>query len=128
MNIEDMIMNGATPEEVSAELQKVYMEKQRQEAALRAKETAPVNKSKEELKREGRAYAINALLAYIEAFDLLPEGVDYDEEDIAQLEVMLIKLEDMIPLYVKLAELQKDMDKTLGLDDIDPSTYFKGLF
>ena len=71
---------------------------------------------KEELKREARAYAINALICYSQAFDLLNEGEEWDEEDIAKAEDMLKKIEDMIPLYIKLAQMQDDMDGMFGLE------------
>ena len=110
MNIEEMIYNGASEEEINAALNKIKAEKARQEEALRAKN------SKEELKQEAREYAINALVSYSYAFDLLPEGEDFDQEDIEKMEEMLKKIEDMIPLYVKLAQMQDDMDGMFGLD------------
>jgi hypothetical protein len=45
----------------------------------------------------------------------LDEGETWDDEDIAQAEEMLKKIEDMIPLYIKLAQMQDDMDGMLGL-------------
>lgn len=73
---------------------------------------------KEELKREARARAcaINALICYSQAFDLLAEGEEWDEEDITKAEEMLKKLEDMIPLYMQLSKMQCDMDDILGLE------------
>lgn len=74
--------------------------------------------TKEQLKAEGRAYAINALVCYSEAFDLLNDGEAWDDEDIARLEQALIKLEDMIPVYIKLAKMQGEMDKLFGDGDL----------
>ena len=71
---------------------------------------------KEELKREARAYAINALICYSHAFDLLDANAEWNDEDIARAEDMLKKIEDMIPLYIKLAQMQDDMDDMFGLD------------
>lgn len=74
--------------------------------------------AKEQFKAEGRAYAINALIAYSYAFDLMDEDEDFKQEDIDKLEKMLKKIEDMIPLYIKMIELQDKFDNDL----------FRGLF
>ena len=113
MNIEDMIMNGASDEEVLAALNAVKAEKKRQEDALRAQldKEQVVKAEKEALKTEGRAYAINAIICYSKAFDLLDEGDDWDEEDVAKAEQMLLRIEEMIPLYAKMMELQNKMDE-----------------
>lgn len=117
MNIEEMIFNGASEEEIQKALSQIKAEKARQEAALRASQK--IQDKKEALKAEGRAHAINALIAYSEAFDLLSEGETWDEEDIAKAEDMLKKLEEMIPLYIQLGRLQGEMDKKFGIDDLD---------
>jgi len=125
MNIEDMIYNGASEEEVAAALNAIYDEKRKQEEALRAKEQAQKeSKEKEALKAEGRAYLINALIAYSEAFDLLDEGETWDEEDVAKAEEAIKKFEEMVPMYIKLAEMQEELRR----GDIDPDSFFKGLF
>lgn len=125
MNIEDMIYNGASEEEIAAALRAIYDEKRKQEEALRAKEQAQKeSKEKEALKAEGRAYLINALIAYSKAFDLLEEGETWDEEDVAKAEEAIKKLEEMVPMYIKLAEMQNE----LRMGDIDPDSFFKGLF
>ena len=129
MNIEDMIYNGASEEEIAEALRAIYDEKRKQEEALRAKEQVQEeSKEKEALKAEGRAYLINALIAYVEAFGLLEEGETWDEEDIAKVEEAIKKIEEMVPMYIKLAEMQSDLDKKLGIDDIDPDSFFRGLF
>lgn len=117
MNIEEMIFNGASEEEIQKALNQIKAEKARQEAALRASQK--IQDKKEALKAEGRAYAINALIAYSEAFDLLSEGETWDEEDITKAEDMLKKLEEMIPLYIQLGRLQGEMDKKFGIEDLD---------
>ena len=124
MNIEEMIMNGASEEEINEALNQIKAEKARQEAA---KTKAQKNNSKEELKIEGRAHLINALICYSQAFDLLEEDETWEQEGVDKLEELIIKVEDMVPLYIKLAKLQGDLDKHFGLDDIDPGI-FKGLF
>lgn len=112
MNIEDMIMNGASDKEINEALNQIKAEKARQEAALRQSKIA--ENKKEELKAEARAHTINALLAYIDAFDLLPEGEVMEDEDVAELEHLLIKLEDMIPVYFKLFKMQEDLEEGFG--------------
>lgn len=134
MSIEDMIKNGASPEEINAAMQEIYLEKEREDKARAEKEQkaflkrlaeqeqamtrAEEDARKEELKREARACIINALLAYLEAFDLLPEGEEMDEDDIKDLEQMIIKAEDMIPLYYKIAKLQDEINE-IGKNDED---------
>ena len=89
--------------------------------ALRAREAeSKKNKAsaKEKLKAEARAHAINAMIAYAEAFDLLPEDETWDDEDIAKAEGLLIKIEEMIPLYIKMGQLQGEMDKMFGEGDL----------
>ena len=107
MNIEEMIYNGASEEEINQALNQIKAEKARQEAALRAKN------SKEELKQKARKYAINALIAYLYAFDLLSEDEVLGQDDIEKLEKMMKGIEDMIPLYIKMMELQDKMDNDL---------------
>jgi hypothetical protein len=123
MNIEDMIMNGASDKEINEALNQIKAEKARQEEALRQSKVA--KNSKEALKAEGRAYLINALICYSQAFDLLDEDEEWDQEDVDKAEEAIKKLEEMIPLYIKLAEMQGDMDKHFGLDG---DMFFKGRF
>lgn len=123
MNIEDMIMNGASDKEINEALSQIKAEKARQEEALRQSKTA--KDSKEALKAEGRAYLINALIAYSQAFDLLDEDEGWGQEEVDKAEEAIKKLEEMIPLYIKLAEMQGDMDKHFGLDG---DIFFKGMF
>lgn len=118
INFDRAIENGASEQEL---LEAMYsaLEKQRAEYeaqihAAAEKHTEKKEKDKEALKAEARAYAINALLAYTEAFDLLPEGETMNDEDAAKLEQLLIKVENMIPLYIKIIKMQEDMDKDLG--------------
>ena len=121
MNIEEMIWNGASEEEIAKALAAVRAEKARQEAELRAQEeakarAAQAKQNNEALKAEGRAYLINALLCYGKAFELLTED-DMDEEDIAELEQAIVKLEQMAPMYIKLYDMQNKLDME----------FFKGL-
>jgi hypothetical protein len=67
------------------------------------------------LKAEARAHAVNAILAYMEAFDLLSEDESIDDEDVAELEQLLIKVENMIPVYFKLFQMHEDLEEDFGL-------------
>lgn len=77
-----------------------------------AKEAATQKKvdDKEALKAEARAYMINALICYTEAFDLLDEGEELGADEIAEMEAMLIKFEKMVPVYLSLLKLSEDDD------------------
>ena len=124
MNIEDMIWNGASEEEVNAALAQIRAEKIKQEEALRAEQNK--RNDKEALKAEGRAYLINALISYCSAFGLLDEE-EWGQEEIDRAEAAIKRIEEMVPLYIKLAEMQGEFDKGLGLGGIDPN-FFNGLF
>ena len=124
---------GMSREDIMEMMEKQLKEAEKKRLAeLEAKAIAAQEKAnkearsatKEHLKEEGRAYAINALICYSQAFDLLEDGESWDDEDVAKAEEMLKKLEEMIPLYIKLAEMQGELDKHFGLDD----DFFKGLF
>lgn len=93
-----------------------YVEKKaKEEEARLAKEKETQTSAKNErLKAEARAHAINAMIAYSEAFDLLDEDETWDQEDIDKMEKMLIQMENMIPLYIKMAQMQEDMEKNFG--------------
>lgn len=109
-----------------AQAENEYKErKAAEEAACKEAELKALqSKEKEALKAEGRAYLINALIAYSEAFDLLDEGETWDEEDVAKAEEAIKKFEEMVPMYIKLAEMQNE----LRMGNIDPDSFFKGLF
>ena len=94
-----------------------YVEKKaKEEAARKAKEQAVKSSAeKEKRKAEARAYAINAIIAYSEAFDLLDEDETWDQEDIDKMEKLLIQVEAMIPMYIKMAQMQEDMEKDFGI-------------
>ena len=115
MNIEDMILNGASEEEITKALDQLRAARAKKvEEELREQEAAEQASAHEELIREARAYAVNAILAYSEAFDL-NDGEPWTEEDVEELEKLLIKIEQMIPMYKKLYEIQKKM----GLENMD---------
>lgn len=129
MSIEDMIKNGASPEEINAAMQEIYLEKEREDKAraekeqeaflkrLAEKEKAEARAEEEArvemLKREARAYIINGMLAYIEAFDLL-DGEEPDETDIEGLEAYLLQIEAYFPIAKEIAKLQADQKDKFG--------------
>ena len=129
MSIEEMIKNGASPEEINAAMQAIYLEKERADKARAEKEVllkqlAEKEKEKAEaraeeearvemLKREARAYIINGILAYCEAFDLL-DGEDPDESDIEVLEAYIKQYEDYLPIVKEIAKLQAEQKDKFG--------------
>lgn len=119
-DIKEMMERQLAQAENEYNERKAAEEAARKEAELKALQS----KEKEALKAEGRAYLINALIAYSEAFDLLDEGETWDEEDVAKAEEAIKKFEEMIPMYIKLAEMQEELRR----GDIDPDSFFKGLF
>jgi hypothetical protein len=122
MNIDftDAFENGMSEQEALEMVQRVCREEQEKaEAKIKAQAAAHRAKDqdkKEALKAEGRAYAINAILAYIEAFGLLPEDETMDAEDVGRLEQLLIKIENMIPVYFKLFQMQDDLKESFEGD------------
>ena len=110
---------GKSSEEILEQVSNYLKEKENErKAAEERKRLEQVEKetAREQLKREARAYAINAVLAYTEAFDLLPEGETFDTEDVEKLEGMLIQFEELLPLYIKMMKMQDDFDIDFGFD------------
>lgn len=87
----------------------VMSEFEEQKAAKDAAAQKKVD-DKEALKAEARAYLINALICYTEAFDLLDEGEEFGADEIAEVEAMLLKFEKMVPVYLNLLKLSEDDD------------------
>jgi hypothetical protein len=133
MNIEEMIYNGASEEEIAAALRAIYTEKARQEEALREAEKAQ-SKHKEVLLKEGRACLINAILAYGEAFDLIPADYEVTEEELAECEELLIQTEKVLPWYIKISGIDKKIKAMFSEESGDKGEepdweeYFKGFF
>lgn len=131
MNIEELIMNGASEEEIAEAIalariakrekdKKEEEEKRRQEIIKElAEETVA---KKEALKAEGRAYLINAIICYSTAFDLLSDGYEMDQEELEAVEDLLISFEEVAPLYIKMLGIDKKikdiMDGNADLDDL----------
>lgn len=132
MNIEDMIMNGASDSEVEAMIAEIKAAaKAKREKEMRAQAQARAKKEetekKEHLKAEARAYVINAMIAYSEAFDLLSEGEEWDDEMVAKAEELVKEYEQMIPVYMALAKAinMNPSDCKLVIDEEDLEKFFK---
>lgn len=118
MNIEDMIMNGANEEEVLAALKNLQAKKAAKDEAEKKAAAAQKDKAQtEELKAEGRRYLINAIISYSLAFGLVTED-EVDDEMAKELEAFILQMEEMVPLYIKMYELEKKFKKD------DPFTGF----
>lgn len=129
MSIEEMIKNGASPEEINAAMQEIYLEKEREDKVHAKKEQERMLKAlaeheaiearaeeearRELLKREARAYIVNGILAYCEAFDLL-DGEEPDESDIEVLETYIKQYEDYLPIAKEIAKLQAEQKDKFG--------------
>jgi CBS domain containing-hemolysin-like protein len=84
---------------------------EKEQAEARAEEEA----RREALKKEARAYIINGMLAYCEAFDLL-DGEEPDQSDIETLEAYLIQIEGYLPIAKEIAKLQAEQKDKFGGD------------
>lgn len=114
--------SGMKPEDIREMMERQYAlaEQEYNEAqeaarikAEEAKAAAQKANDKEALKREARAHAINAMIAYSEAFDISDEP--WTEEDVAKAEKLLLQFEAMLPTYIKLIELQGELGDGFGL-------------
>ena len=110
IDINALFEQGAPEDVIADAVQKNIKEKalieetKRQAEALRKAQSE--KKTQLDYRKEGRAYLINALLAYDDAFNLFgPDPLDDDE--IKELEKAIIKLEEMIPMYAKLLDIEK---------------------
>ena len=106
---------GMTEEDIKNMMERALAsameERKAQEAArLEEERKKATARDKEVLKAEGRAYLINAVIAYVEAFDLLDEGEVIDDELVAEIEEHIMKLEAMIPLWKRMHEIQEEFD------------------
>ena len=115
IDINKLISEGASDDVILKAIESNKAEKraldQKKQAEL---EREAKSKEKDNLKAEARAYVINALIAYSEAFDLLDEDETWEQEDIDKMERLLIKVEDMIPMYIKLAQMQDKLNEDFG--------------
>lgn len=128
MNIEDMIMNGASDSEIEAMIAAVKAAKVKQEEEKKAKAQAKKEtEKKERLKAEARACIINSMIAYAEAFGLMEEGEVWDDEMINKAEETIKQYEAMIPMYIALAKAadMNPQDYKLIIDEDDIEKFFK---
>ena len=132
MNIEDRIMAGASDDEINAMLNAVKAAaKKKREEEMKAQAQAKAEKEKaekkEHLKAEARAYIINAMIAYSEAFDLLDEGEEWDDEMVAKAEELIKEYEQMLPVYMALAKAinMNPSDCQIIIDKEDLEKFFK---
>lgn len=97
---------------LEAEMAQVKKEYEEKQAAARQ---IAASVEKEQLKGEARAHLINAVIAYTKVFDLLDEGEELTDEDVAKLEEELIKFEELIPMLIKLRDIGADPEGLMGL-------------
>ena len=132
MNIEDRIMAGASDDEINAMLNAVKAAaKKKKEEEMKAQAQAKAKKEeaerKEHRKAEARAYVINAMIAYSEAFDLLDEDEEWDDEMVAKAEELVKEYEQMIPVYLALAKAINinPQDYKIVIDEEDLEKFLK---
>lgn len=115
IDINKLISEGASDDVILKAIESNKAEKRALDQKKKAElEREAKSKEKDNLKAEARAYVINALIAYSEAFDLLDEDETWEQEDIDKMEQLLIKVEDMIPMYIKLAQMQDKLNEDFG--------------
>ena len=105
---------GMSEEEIRASIDKAIANarKEAEQELLKAKQEQEKKVTDKDMRKaEARAYMINAIIAYSEAFDMEDE---FDQDDIDKLEELLIKVEDMIPMYMQLMEKYEELGD-LGL-------------
>lgn len=111
MNIEDMIMSGASEEEIADAIAQIKAEKAAKDEAERQKAQAKMDKARqEELKAEARAHLVNSLLAYSEAFGWMTheEIESLDQEDINEIENQIKAIEALFPFMIKTDDMDID--------------------
>ena len=108
MNIEEMIMNGATEEEIAAALAQIKEAK----AAYR-----------EDTLECARMDIVNGILGYIEVFEL-NDGEILTQEDVDQLVEAVKKVEKLIPVYARMFEALDDLDVEISVDERPESKGF----
>lgn len=107
---------GKTREEILAMIDKQLKEAELKRAAELARQEQEKKEADEKklLKAEARAYLINAILAYAEAFDLLPEGETFDDEAVREIEKLILEMEAVMPRYVKMIEAMRELEDETG--------------
>lgn len=111
MNIEDMIMSGASEEEIAEAIAQIKAEKAAKDEAERKKAQEKISKARqEELKAEARAYLVNSLLAYSEAFGWMTheEIESIEQEEIELIEEQIKGIEALLPFMIKSDDIDPD--------------------
>ena len=121
LDIYKLLKDGMSKDEIDALINRALADTQKKyaaeiacaEARVRDEEAAALAQVAEDerkaLMAEGRAYFINAILAYTEAI----EGKTLTEEEIAGLEKAAIEMEEML---IKLMQFKQKMDKQDVID------------
>ena len=119
MNIYDMMKQGKTQEEI-LEIFEIFKQESKnareaiakEEAAAREAEAkAKESEAKSALLNEARAYLINAIVAYSQAF---APDIDYSDEDIAELETMLKNSETELEAMFHMAKTMTNLFDAFG--------------
>ena len=120
-NIYELMKQGVSREEIEAMIADAMINTQARydaeiacaEARVEAERAAALAQAskaeKDALMSEGRAYFINAIIAYTEAL----EGKTLSEEEVANLEQVAVEMEDML---IKAMQLKKKLEESEGLD------------
>ena len=114
MNIEEMIMNGATEEEIAAALAQI------REAKARKDEEEAKDKCMKEVLTCARADIVNGILGYIEAFDL-NDGKVLTQEEVDEIVEAVKKVEKLIPVYARMFD---DLDVEITMNERPESKGF----
>ena len=116
LDIYKLLKDGMSKDEINALINRALADTQKKyaaeiacaEARVRDEEAAAAVQVAEDerkaLMAEGRAYFINAILAYTEAL----EGKTLTEEEVAGVEKAAVEMEDML---IKLMQFKQKMDK-----------------
>ena len=97
MTIDEMILAGMPEDEIARAIAEARA------AKAAADEKAARAQNKETLLEEARAHAVNAILAYIDAFDLVEEPIG--QEDVDELLELVTQVEKLIPVYKKMYDM-----------------------
>ena len=117
MDIYDMMKNGMTQEEIF----NAFKEESKKAREILAKEEAEAQAAaskaeKDSLKSEARAYVINAVAAYSDAYDL----GELTQEDAERLEENIIdfekQFEALMPMLKALADVDKRKEKKAEIE------------
>lgn len=101
---------GMTSEEIIDQLHKAQIEYQKKQEEV----------DKSSARAEARAYLINAIVTYDEAFNIT--GEKWDQEDLKDLENVIIEVEKKIPFLLQMYKLKEKME---NMDEEDIMRFFQ---